>query len=58
MLGRAETSLNFGAGTKLFVSKRAAVRWEVRDYRFQSGSTTSRLTNNNIEFTIGTEVLF
>jgi len=58
MLGRAETSLNFGAGTKLFVSKRTAVRWEVRDYRFQSGSSTSRLTNNNIEFTIGTEVLF
>jgi outer membrane beta-barrel protein len=57
-LGRAETSLNFGAGTKLFVSKHTAVRWEVRDYRFDSGSSTARLTNNNIEFTIGTEVLF
>ena len=57
-LGRAETSFNFGAGTKLFVSKHTAVRWEVRDYRFDSGSSTARLTNNNIEFTIGTEVLF
>ena len=57
-LGRAETSFNFGAGTKLVVSKHTAVRWEVRDYRFDSGSSTARLTNNNIEFTIGTEVLF
>jgi outer membrane beta-barrel protein len=58
LLGRSEPSINFGAGTRLFVSKRAAVRWEFRDYRFHSGSGSSRLTNNNVEFTIGSEVLF
>ena len=58
MLGRAETSINFGAGTRLFFSKRTAMRWEVRDYRFNSGSDSARLSNNNIEFTLGTEHLF
>jgi outer membrane beta-barrel protein len=58
MLGRSEPSFNFGAGTKLFVSKRTAVRWEFRDYRFHTGSSSSQTINNNIEFTIGSEVLF
>jgi len=58
MLGRSEPSINFGAGTKLFVSKRTAVRWEFRDYRFRTGSSSSNLKNNNIEFTIGSEILF
>ena len=58
MLGRAEAAWNFGAGTKLFISKKTAMRWEVRDYRFKSGSDSARLTNNNIEFTLGTEHLF
>ena len=58
MLGRAETAINFGAGTRMFISKHTAVRWEVRDYRFNSGSDSARLTNNNIEFTLGTEHLF
>jgi outer membrane beta-barrel protein len=58
MLGRAEPSFNLGAGTRLFLSKRSAVRWEVRDFRFSSGSDAARLTNNNIEFTLGSEYLF
>jgi outer membrane beta-barrel protein len=58
MLGRSEPSVNFGAGTRLFLSKRAATRWEVRDYRFHTGTGSSRSTNHNIEFTIGSEFLF
>ncbi len=58
MLGKSEPSFNFGAGTTLFLSKRTAMRWEVRDYRFNSGSEGARISNNNIEFTIGTEYLF
>ena len=58
MLGRTEASWNFGAGTALFVSKRTAVRWEVRDYRFQSGSEEARLNNDNIAFTLSTVMLF
>ena len=58
MLGRAEVAVNAGAGVRMFISKRNAIRWEVRDYRFKSGSDSARLTNNNIEFTLGTEHLF
>jgi hypothetical protein len=29
------------------------MRWEVRDYRFDSGPKDARQTNHNIEFTLG-----
>ncbi len=58
MLGRSEPSLNFGAGTTLFLSRRTAVRWEVRDYRFHSGFDSGRLQNDNFQFSIGTEYLY
>lgn len=58
MLGRSEPSFNVGAGTTLFVSKRTAIRWEFRDYIFRTGADDSRASNNNIEFTIGTAMLF
>jgi len=58
MQGETEPALNFGAGTTLFLSKRVATRWEVRDYRFRSGAGTSRVTNDNIEFTLATVYLF
>ena len=58
MQGDTEPSFNFGAGTQLFLSKRTATRWEVRDYRFSTGAGTSRVTNDNIEFTIATSYLF
>jgi outer membrane beta-barrel protein len=58
MLGRSEPSMDFGAGTRLFVSKRTAVRWEVRDFRFHTGTSSSRALHHNIEFTIGSEYLF
>jgi outer membrane beta-barrel protein len=58
MLGRSQPSTNFGAGTRLFLNKRAAMRWEVRDYRFHNPSSTASGLNNNVEFTLGSEVLF
>ena len=58
MQGRSEPGVNFGAGTTLFFSKRSAMRWEVKDYRFSSGPDRARVDNNNIEFTLGTEYLF
>jgi len=58
MQGETEASVNFGAGTTLFLSKRLATRWEVRDYRFRTGAGASRVTNDNIEFTLGTAYLF
>jgi len=58
MQGRSEPGFNFGAGTTLFFSRRSAMRWEVKDYRFSSGPDQARVDNNNIEFTLGTEYLF
>lgn len=57
-LGDTEPSFNFGAGTVLFLSRRLAMRWEVRDYHFSSGSDAARVTNDNIEFALGTMYLF
>ena len=58
MQGDTETSFNFGAGTQLFLSRHSAMRWEVRDHQFKFGSGASRRTDNNIEFTLGSSVLF
>jgi outer membrane beta-barrel protein len=58
MQGRSEPSFNYGAGTLVYISKRMATRWEVRSYRFDSGSDNSRVTNDNIEFSLGTSLLF
>ena len=58
MQGRTETSVNFGAGTTLFLSKRSGMRWEARDYVFHSGTDNARRLHHNIEFSIGTLMLF
>jgi outer membrane beta-barrel protein len=58
LLGRSEPSFNIGAGTTLFLSKRTAMKWEFRDYIFRTGADDARASNNNIEFTIGTSMLF
>lgn len=56
--GESEPSVDFGAGTTLFLSRRTAMRWDVRNHRFTSGADESRRTNNNIVFTLGTSFLF
>ncbi|NOT32933.1 MAG: SH3 domain-containing protein [Candidatus Eisenbacteria bacterium] len=58
MQGDTETAYNMGAGTMLFLSKRTAMRWEVRDYRFKSGAENARVSNDNVEFSLGTFYLF
>ena len=58
MRGESEPTINYGAGTTLYLSKRTAMRWEVRDYRFSSGTGSARRKNNNIEFTLGSLLLF
>jgi outer membrane beta-barrel protein len=57
MQGRTEPSLTFGAGTSMYFTKRWAVRFEFRNYRFESGIDDARFDNNNVEFTVGTSVL-
>ncbi|HTM57176.1 MAG TPA: outer membrane beta-barrel domain-containing protein [Candidatus Udaeobacter sp.] len=58
MQGETEPGFNFGGGTALFISKRTAVRWEVRDFRFKTGPPDARVTNHNIEFSFGSSYLF
>ena len=58
MRGDTESSFNFGAGTTLFLSRRLATRWEVRDYLMHSGPQAARESNHNVEFILGTVMLF
>jgi outer membrane beta-barrel protein len=58
MQGRSESSFNFGAGTTLFLSKRSGMRWEARDYVFHSGSDQARRLHHNVEFSLGSVLLF
>jgi outer membrane beta-barrel protein len=58
MQGETEVGFNFGGGTALFISKRTAMRWEVRDFRIKTGPPDARVTNHNIEFSFGSSYLF
>jgi len=58
MQGQSEPSINYGVGVQMFMAMKWAMRWEVRNYRFYSGVEDARRENNNLEFSIGTSVLF
>ncbi len=58
MQGETESGINFGAGASMYVAKRVAVRWEFRNYRLSSGLGNARRDNNNLEFSMGTALLF
>ena len=53
MQGETETSFNYGIGTNFFVRQDWAVRFEFRNYTFESGSTNARRDNTNFEFSVG-----
>jgi outer membrane beta-barrel protein len=57
MRGETETSFNYGIGTDFFIKKDTAVQFEFRDYRFDSGTSNSRRTNSNFEFSVGVSFL-
>ena len=56
--GETEPSFNYGGGTTVYLSRRTAVRWEIRDYSFDMGAKNARRSYNNIAFTLGSVVLF
>jgi len=58
MQGTTEASYNFGAGCDTFIKKTVAVRFEFRNYNFESGADESRRDNTNFEFSVGTTLLF
>jgi len=58
MQGETESGLNFGGGTTMYVHRRVAIRWEVRTHQFTSGLGAARRDNRNLEFSMGTMMLF
>lgn len=57
MQGRSEPGFNFGVGTTLYMGKKTALRFELRNYRFTSGDPDTRRGTSNFEFTFGTSLL-
>jgi outer membrane beta-barrel protein len=57
MQGETETSFNFGVGADFFVKKSTAVRFEFRNYLFDSGVSETRRDNLNFEFSVGLSYL-
>ena len=55
---RVEPTWSLGVGTRAFLSRRWATRWEVRDHRLHVGNQFTRFTGDNLEFSAGMEVLF
>jgi len=53
MQGLTETSINYGIGTNFFVHHKTAVRFEFRNYAFDSGQSNARRDNTNFEFSVG-----
>jgi len=58
MEGESEPSWNFGAGTTVYLSRRTAVRWEVRLFHFETGAANARRPHDNVELTLGSLYLF
>jgi outer membrane beta-barrel protein len=58
MQGESDPSWDFGIGAMIYLSKKTAMRWEVRDYRFTSGDAKAKQSNDNIELSVGTALLF
>jgi outer membrane beta-barrel protein len=57
MRGETETSINYGIGADFFVKKSTAVRFEFRNYLFDSGVSETRRDNLNFEFSVGVTYL-
>ncbi len=55
---QVEPTYAVGLGTKMFLAKRVAVRWELRDHRLRGGNRFTRFSGDNLEFSGGTELLF
>ena len=55
---RVEPTYAFGIGTKAFLNRRLALRWELRDHRLKGGNRFTRFSGDNLEFSGGIETLF
>ena len=55
---RVEPTWSMAIGTRAFLTRRTALRWEIRDHRLKAGNQFTRFTGDNLEFSAGAEVLF
>jgi len=55
---RVEPTWSLGVGTKLFLTQRTALRWELRDHHMHGGNQFTRFAGDNLEFSGGFETLF
>jgi uncharacterized protein YraI len=55
---RVEPTWALGVGTKAFVTRRLALRWELRNHHLKGGNNFTRFAGDNLEFSGGCEFLF
>ncbi len=55
---RVEPTWSMAIGTRAFLTRRTALRWEIRDHRLKVGNQFTRFSGDNLEFSAGAEVLF
>jgi len=58
MEGQTEASYNYGIGALFFIRQNAAMRFEFRNYRFNTGSANASRDNTNFEFSVGASYYF
>ena len=55
---RVEPTWSMAVGTRAYLSKLFALRWEIRDHRLEVGNQFTRFRADNIEFSAGLELQF
>ena len=55
---RVEPTWYLAAGTRCWLTRQIGLRWEVRDHRLEVGNQFTRFSGDNLEFSMGTELLF
>ncbi len=55
---RVEPTWYLAVGTRAWLTRQLSLRWEVRDHRLEVGNQFTRFNGDNLEFSLGTELLF
>jgi hypothetical protein len=55
---RVEPTWSIALGTRAYLSRTFALRWEIRDHRLEAGNQFTRFQADNLEFSAGMELQF
>lgn len=55
---RVEPTWSMAVGTRAYLSRQIALRWEIRDHRLEAGNQFTRFKADNFEFSAGMELQF